>query len=539
MIFLTRKSLKAVGIALVAVGLNLANADMSVAQSLLYPGIQKNVTKVSARDKGLAEFYAERRFKPIWVGQQNASRRNAFIKVLRNAGDHGLPVSRYDPKGLQNALRTARSPDQRGAAEILASLTMIKYARDVSSGVLNPSSVDPEIAVTTRKLGSKGLLTNFTKSSPKAYLERLSPRNSEYVKLLEERKRLMKSMRGAETPDVPLATIKPGISAKNVKLMRRKLSALGYGNLGGSSTYDAKLVKVVKKFQKDRGLGADGVVGPATIKAMNFGPKSQMTKVLVNLERQRWMNFARGTRHVSVNLPDYSVSMIDNGKVTFKSRTVIGQTKDDFRTPEFYDKMTHMVINPTWNVPKSIAVKEYVPIILKDRNFLSKRNMVMVNASGNAVRPSLGELAKYNKDNFKTFPYFIKQRPDPANALGLVKFMFPNKFNIYLHDTPSKPLFNKEVRAFSHGCVRVHQPFDFAYKLLEKQSSNPEAMFKKLLDTKEEKFVNLKKSVPVYITYRTVYFDGGDRPIYRSDIYGRDAKVYNALKRAGVSLGSS
>jgi murein L,D-transpeptidase YcbB/YkuD len=198
--------------------------------------------------------------------------------------------------------------------------------------------------------------------------------------------------------------------------------------------------------------------------------------------------------------------------------------------------MTHMVINPTWNVPKSIAVKEYVPIMRNDGNFLKNRGMDMVNASGKPVSPQAVDLSKYNENNFKTFPYFIKQKPDKRNALGLVKFMFPNKYNIYLHDTPSKSLFNKDVRAFSHGCVRVHKPFDFAYKLLERQYKSPQGTFKNMLATKKEKFVNLKEAVPVYITYSTAFFSDSGRPNYRGDIYGRDKKVFAVMSKAGVKL---
>lgn len=510
----------------------------ATAQSLLYPGVQKAAASVSRTDPEITKFYAERKFKPIFVGNQGAKRRNALISALKSAGDHGLPEQAYDPSGLQAEFRAARSPDARGAVEMKAAKLLVRYANDISTGVLIPSRVDPEIAISPKKISAASILSAYSKSSPKPFLNSLAPKNAEYAALMKEKKRLEQNNKGASVPDVPMATLRPGVSAKNVQTMRNKLSALGYGNLGNSPKYDDKLKAVVQKFQQDRGLSADGIVGPSTITTMNFGPKSQMTSVLVNLERQRWMNFERGSRHIMVNLPDYSVSIVDNGKVSHKTRTVIGQTKNDFRTPEFYDSMTHMVVNPTWNVPKSIAVKEYVPIIRRDPNFLSKRGMFMVNGSGKRVSPASVNLASYNENNYKTFPYFIKQKPDPRNALGRVKFMFPNKYNIYLHDTPSKSLFGKEIRAFSHGCVRVQNPFDFAYKLLERQTSNPEATFTNWLNAKKERFVNLEKPLPVYITYRTVYFDGAKTPVYRGDIYGRDAKVFKALTREGVALGS-
>ena len=343
----------------------------------------------------------------------------------------------------------------------------------------------------------------------------------------------MSKVRGSDVPNVPVKTIKPGQSNNNVVAMRRKLQALGYGNLGNSKTYDAKLVVVVKEFQSDRKLGADGIAGPATIRSMNLGPKAQLARVIVNMERQRWLNFVREKRHIFVNLPDFSVVIMDNGKQSFYSRTVIGKQVKDRRSPEFIDTMTHMVINPTWHVPASIAGKEYLPIIRKDPGFLKRKNMVMLTSSGKSVNPANIDLAAFTETNF---PYFIKQRPDVANALGQVKFMFPNKHNIYLHDTPSKSLFNREVRAFSHGCVRVHKPFDFAYELLSRQSSNPKGLFHGFLNTGQEKYVNLKAPVQVIIGYQTVIFDAKGKASDRGDIYGRDAKIAAALKKAGVAI---
>jgi len=408
----------------------------------------------------------------------------------------------------------------------------VKYANDLNTGVLTPSRVDSEIAMKKRRISAETLLKGAAKGNFKKYLASLAPSHPDYARLVKEKQR-MSNARGGSAPDVPVKTLRPGQSSNNVVAMRVKLEALGYGKLGKSKTYDPELVKVVKKFQKDRKLGADGIAGPATIKSMNLGPKGQLSRIVVNLERQRWLNFERQNRHIFVNLPDFSVAVMDNGKASFVSRTVIGKRVEDQRSPEFVDSMTHMVINPTWHVPRSIAGKEYLPIIRKDPGFLRRKNMTMLNASGKAVNPANVNLAGYDE---KTFPYFIKQRPNPGNALGKVKFMFPNKYNIYLHDTPSKSLFNREVRAFSHGCVRVHKPFDFAYKLLEKQSSNPQGLFQGFLKTGKEKYVNLKTPVQVIIAYQTVVFDAKGNVSYRGDVYGRDAKIARALRNAGVAI---
>jgi murein L,D-transpeptidase YcbB/YkuD len=267
---------------------------------------------------------------------------------------------------------------------------------------------------------------------------------------------------------------------------------------------------------------------------LNASAELRLKQVIVNLERERWMNRSRGKRHIVVNLADFSLSIYDDDRVTFTSNTVVGKIGKD-RTPEFHDQMTHMVVNPTWHVPKSITGKEYLPMLKEDPAFLANSGMWMVDINGEAVNPVDVNLDEYDETSF---PYSIKQKPSKSNALGLVKFMFPNKHNIYLHDTPSKNLFSREVRAFSHGCVRVQKPFEFAYKLLEKQTSDPISFFHSFLKTGAEQYVNLQLPVPIYIVYRTAFFAENGRVNFRNDIYGRDKIIFNALNKAGVALTS-
>ncbi|NNE87083.1 MAG: L,D-transpeptidase family protein, partial [Silicimonas sp.] len=205
----------------------------------------------------------------------------------------------------------------------------------------------------------------------------------------------------------------------------------------------------------------------------------------------------------------------------------------DRRTPEFSDVMEHMVINPTWNVPRSIAVKEYLPLLQQNPN--AAGHMRLVNGRGQVVSREGLDFTQFNE---RTFPFDIKQPPSRRNALGLVKFMFPNRHNIYLHDTPAKKLFGRETRAFSHGCVRLADPFDFAYALLAKQEKNPEAYFQSVLATRKERVVPLEQQVPVHLVYRTAFTQAKGNVQFRRDVYGRDAKIWRALEQAGVSLGS-
>lgn len=482
--------------------------------------------------KSAQQFYASRKYAPIWVGKKNKSRANALIEAISKASYHGLPAGSYYGAELQQALNSTKG-NEAAAAEILATRVFLKYAHDISSGVLEPSKVDREISVQPPRRSEVALLQALTKSSASGFFKALAPTHPEYSRLLKEKQRLEQVVgRGGFGRKIPVATLKMGSSSQNVPVMRARLSAMGYGRLGADTGFDAGLSNAVKQFQVDHGLTPDGVAGPGTIKMMNASAKQRLQQVLVNLERERWMNRSRGKRHIVVNLADFSFNLYDNNRVTFTSVAVIGKAAKD-RTPEFHDQMTHMVVNPTWHVPRSITGKEYLPILKRDPGFLARRGMRMVASNGKAVNPANVNFAKYNAKNF---PYSIKQKPSKGNALGLVKFIFPNRFNIYLHDTPSKSLFKKEVRAFSHGCVRVEKPFEFAYKLLDKQTSDPKAAFHSWLKTGREQYVNLQEPVPIYLSYRTAFTDEQGRMNYRRDIYGRDKTIFNALSKAGVAL---
>ena len=296
--------------------------------------------------------------------------------------------------------------------------------------------------------------------------------------------------------------------------------------------FDDQLDASVKKFQEYHGLNPDGVFGAKSIEAINVPPKTRIVQVLVNLERMRWNNKDRGSEYVLVNQPNFHAYFKSRNEKVWQSRVVIGLPSN--QTAEFNDSMTHMVVNPTWHVPKSIAVEEYLPLIQSDPNFLTDNEMVlMVRGTDTIIDSNLIDMQAFTPDNF---PFLIKQIPSNINALGLVKFMFPNKFSIYMHDTPMKDLFFKDERTFSHGCIRLQEPFQFAYSLLRDQEVNPENKFQEVLEKAEETYINLSRKIPVYITYRTAFFDEFGQIHYRADIYGRDALVYMALVDAGVSI---
>ncbi len=491
------------------------------------------VALASAKDKDIAAFYKERNYKPIWTSGADRQRRKAFVEAAAKAGDHGLPGGRYDAAQLRNGFSGIKSAKARGLLEVETTRKFLQYAQDIQSGILEPRRIDKELYVFPPRRDRLKMLRAFVKSSPRGFIRSLPPKHPDYTRLLKEKARLERVVgRGGWGPKVKAKKIKPGQSGKSVVAMRARLTAMGYKKVGISPDYNAALEKAVKVFQIDHGLNADGVAGGATISAMNVSAQSRLQQVIVGLERQRWINKPRGKRHIFVNQADFRAYVMDNGKPTLETRVVVGK-RGKFRTPEFSDEMTHLIINPTWHVPQSIAVKEYLPMLQENPNALGRQGLKMLDEDGLRVDPTTIDYSQYDQENF---PFSLKQPPSAGNALGKVKFMFPNRFNIYLHDTPSKSLFARDTRAFSHGCVRVQKPFELAYTLLARQSANPQALFQQYLSTGLETVVDLKKPIPVHLVYHTAWVTPQGRPNYRLDTYGRDRKIFKALQKTGVVL---
>ncbi len=401
-------------------------------------------------------------------------------------------------------------------------------------GVLDPQRIDPTIKREVLRPDTADLLEDFASSAtPDALLEGIEPQDPRYRALQKALGAKAELVAPPGTPEVPSGLWKPGMEDAAIKALRIRLASIGF-DAGEPETadtvFDAPLAEQVALFQERAGLPADGVAGPKTVARLNKGGASGDHGVLVALERMRWMaGIDLNQRNVWVNLPEYNARIMEGGHEIFQTRTVIGKSTDEFKTPEFSDEMEYLVVNPRWNVPRSITVKEYLPRLQKNRNAVS--HIDIVDGNGNVIARDRIDFSQYNA---KTFPYRMRQKPSDDNALGLVKFIFPNPWNIYLHDTPTKHLFNQSARAYSHGCIRIGKPFDLAYELLRPQTSTPEAMFQRALDTQKETWLALKPNVPVHLVYFTTFPDETGKIRHYPDVYDRDELVYAALMRAGL-----
>lgn len=510
----------------IALVLTLGFADSVSAQQ--FPAFRQALAEQVSENTELSAFYREIDYAPLWTGEDSAARREALLNALTRAQDHGLPAARYDLPGLIAAFEQVESERDRGLLEAKVTKVFLQYARDITSGVLDPRSIDRSIVRVLPRPDAEELLHALHQSPATTVLRNLIPVAPEYGRLLRARKELEQAItQGGWGARVPEARFAPGTSGSEVIALRNRLIAMGYLERSAAASYDSTLQMAVMNFQTNHGIEADGIAGPATVRAMNVAPEERMKSVIVAMERERWLNIPRGERHIWVNLTDFTSQIVDNDQVTFETVSVVGAQAGDRQTPEFSDRMTYLEINPDWTLPRSILARSYWGALASG----GARHLQVVDAQGRVVPREAINFARYTPANF---PFNVRQPPGPSNALGEVKFMFPNPYAIYLHDTPERHLFRTTVRTHSSGCIRLNDPRDFAYELLSRQTDDPQGLYHRTLNTGQQTRVYLDEPVPVHLVYRTAFTNVRGELNFRNDMYGRDAKIFEALRRAGA-----
>jgi len=480
-------------------------------------------------------FFAARGYEPFWTeAGDGADRTAALIEALSAATDRALPVERYNPDGLRLATESG------AAREIALMRAYLAFAGDLSGGVVDPTRVDEDITRRPVRAPAPVLLAPLADRPVAEALASLEPSDPDYRRLVDEKRSLEQQARtaswGPAVPEGP--TLHPGDIDPRVADLRARLARLGLLAPAAEMAdprFDPALETAVRQFQSEHGLVDDGVAGKATLAAINAPVETRLAQIAVNLERMRWMPRDLGERYLYVNIPDFTVRLIENSAETWQSRVVVGKTHVT-ETAEFSDEMTYLVVNPSWHIPDSIAIRDYLPKLQRDPMVLKRQNIDLMTRGGTVINPKLVDFGQYTPANF---PFRIKQRPNEDNALGMVKFMFPNEHSIYLHDTPHKEYFSRSVRAYSNGCIRVQKPEELALLLLQGQVSDPEASFEGWVAQGKERAVNLARPIPIHIVYRTVFTDEDGALRFRPDVYGRDARTFELLEAAGVTLPSA
>lgn len=475
-------------------------------------------------------FYAaDRDYKPLWV-RDNGPKAKArdVLDVFRSAGKLGLNPNNYRIAQIERMM-TVTTPRQLAELELLLTRAFIDFGRDINRGVVLPNEASRENAITSKELGALTLIDGAENADYIAdYVRSLEPQSPEYQRIKGALATYREIAKKGGFPAIPKGpALKPGMSDKRIPLIRQYLLLTGDLPKGAdqqSDLYDADLLAAVKWFQYRHGLTDDGILATTSFEAMNVPVASRIRQIELNLERRRWMDDDLGPYYILVNVADQELKVVKDGKTIHTAKVVVG--KPYTRTPVFSEKMKYIVLNPFWNVPPNIANGEYLPKLKRNPGALRKENIRVFNAAGNQVDPY-----SVNWPAVKRMPYSLRQDSGAKNALGKVKFMFPNRFNVYLHDTPSKSLFNKDLRIFSHGCMRVQNPLDLAALLLADEGWTP-ARIDSTLAEGRQRIINLKTQIPVHVTYLTAWVNKDGSVQFRRDPYNRDEQLAEALTGA-------
>ena len=505
----------------------LAAVTVAVAPRLDFTAEQMALALAVSDDADLAAFYGSNGLRPIFLGPEGEARRSALREAIQSAPRHGIPAARYQPDRLTDA--------QDLTAEVAHARALSRLLRDLTGGVLNPARVDPEIKRQPLHTAATPLLARFqVAADPAAVLAGAGPDHPAYLALQQALSGPADLVVPPGLPRIATGVWRPGQRAAAVTDLRVRLAAIGFAATGPDlSLYDDALTQAVAAYQRAAGLPDDGVAGPQTIAALNgdggAGQDVRQRAILVALERMRWMAAEDlDSRHVWVNIPEFSTTIIENGTEVFRTRSVMGKDTPEMRTPEFSELMANVVVNPSWNVPRSIAVRDYLPRLQANRYAVS--HLDVVDGAGRVLARDGIDFTRFSA---ASFPFRLRQKPSDDNALGVVKFIFPNPWNIYLHDTPSKQLFANRVRADSNGCIRIGDPVDLAHALLSRQTDDPAAMFQRARDRERETWLALTPPVPVHLVYFTAWPGPDGRIRLFDDIYGRDARIWEALQAQG------
>ncbi len=484
----------------------------------------------------VTQFYWDRDMAPLWVSQAGTNgRARQLSAILSAAAEDALDPDDYEADAVRSLI-AATDPDLLAQLEVRLSMALVQLASDLGEGRVTPQVADLELFVLRDGVHPSRVLTAAAEAGDLAALmASYRPQTPRYARLTRALAHYRELARGGGWQPIPEGhSLKPGMTDPRVGLLRERLRLWGdlapdddmAGAGGDPDFFDEQLAEAVERMQYRHGLGVDAAVGPKTLAALNVPVEARIEQMVLNLERRRWMPDDLGQRYIFVNLADFSLKLVDEPKTLLAQRVVIGKTFH--MTPIFSDEMTYLEINPFWHVPPSIARRSILPKIKRDVNYLADNKFTLFSDwSGDAtvVDPKTVDWSRYTG----RFPYKLRQGSGDGNALGRIKFMFPNRFSVYLHGTPAKSLFEKSQRDFSSGCVRVEDPPGLAAGVLSGEPDWSLEQIQAAIDSGKRRVVTLPEPLPVHISYLTAWVNKDGSVHFRRDIYQRDRLLAEAL----------
>ena len=483
----------------------------------------------------LASIYTATGLNPLWVTEKGPGEKAAIIlHFLANAETEGLRVSDYNVAEIKS-LWNAGEPDHLAQLDTQLTLSFIKYAHDVSHGRILPFEAAPSLFAEAGDSHFRPvLIIKQALAAPDLarYIAELPPSHKQY-RILREALQLYRdiSKSGGWDKVVDGRTLHPEDRDERVRQVRRRLAKTGdyEGRPENEFFYDDQLVQAIKKFQRKFSLEVDGIIGKKTLSALNTTAEETVNTIIVNMARWRWQEKELGKRYIMVNIANYSLKAVEDDREVLEMAVIVG--KFQHQTPVFSHRVQYVDFNPFWNIPPSIARNEELPELRKDRYYLVNRKVRLFSGwQDDAV-----ELDSTAIDWTTVLPdemnrYKLRQDPGPWNALGQVKLVFPNEYNVYIHGTPQQELFEHNARSFSHGCIRASQPLELAlFALAEESEGWSMEKINEIVAQGERKVINISSPLPVHITYQTAWIDKSGTINYSYDVYGRDRKLAEIL----------
>lgn len=484
-------------------------------------------------DEKLRRFYAGRNYQFAWfdtsgMAEQAYNFRNLWTASASDLQDSlllNVTLTATVDSLHQPGLTPPSSDSAIFRTEIALTRQFFLYAEKNFTGKENLDMAELEWFIPRKKIQAVELLDSLIATKGKD-IARIAPVSKQYYLLEEYLKKYYQLEKETGWPEIVAEQKKfsPGDSSSTISAIKHRLSFLGdYADPDSSGYFNDALTEAVKNYQHRHGITEDGIIGAQFLRRLNAPINDRIRQILINMERLRWAPREPETDYLLVNIPEYRLHVYEDGQLSFDMDVVVGKAQHS--TVIFTGSLKYIVFSPYWNIPPGILANEILPAVQRNPGYLAKHNMEVV--SGKTVVPP-GSI-NWGKYTARTFPYMIRQKPGDNNSLGRVKFLFPNNYNIYFHDTPAKSLFGESRRDFSHGCIRLSEPVKFAEHLLRNDTSWTPEKISEYMKADKEKYVTLKKEIPVFIGYFTAWVDKDGKLNFREDVYGHDKKLEEKL----------